>query len=165
MKMKSLLPLLFSTTLAAQAVIPFGTGCSWNAQTLSIGNQGLPVIGTTFQLTYSGPNWTFNFAQQIMQPNLVIGFGQSLFPIPVTFLPQQPAGCTGYITPDLVFPTAPSRTPGVWENFVDVAVPNVPALIGFVAYAQWLTVFQQCGFAGCGVDAFLTSDAAMLILG
>src|SRR5262245_8043850 len=172
MRMKSLLPVLFSTlviptTLAAQAaVVPFGTGCAWNGQTLSIGNQGVPVIGTTFQLTYSGPNWTFNFAQQIMQPHLVIGFGQSLFPIPVTFLPQQPAGCTGYISPDLIAPMSPSaRTPGVYDSVVDVPVPNIPALIGFVAYAQWLTIFHQCGFAGCGTDAFLASDAAMLILG
>jgi hypothetical protein len=115
--MRILSLLLLSGALAAQsaAFAPFGTGCAFQGQPLAIGNQGLPVLGTSFQITYSGPNSTFSSAQQIAQPFLVLGLGTLVTPIPVTLLPQQPAGCQGFITPDVLLgtpmnPSLPSRT-------------------------------------------------------
>src|SRR5262245_16295719 len=143
--------LLVGAPLAAQAsFLPFGTGCTFQGQTPAIGNQGLPQLGTTLQITYSGPNFTFSSGQQIAQPFLVLGLGQQNTVIPGGLLPQQPPGCQGFITQDAVFPMGPDPNgrPS-FANFLDLPVPNNPALIGFVFFAQWLTLVQQCGFAGC----------------
>lgn len=163
----SLLPLFaLSTLLPAQAsFVPFGTGCSFLSQTLAIGNQGLPRIGTTFQITYSGPNFTFNSAQQIAMPHLVLGFGPLFTPIPQSLLPQQPAGCAGFITPNAVIPAQPDPVLNVFQSAIPIMVPNNPMLIGFALHAQWLLRFDQCGFAGCNWAAVPTSDAAMATVG
>ena len=71
-----LLATLLSTAvplLPAQAasVAFYGTGCAYAGQTLAIGVQGLPQIGTTFTLTYTGPNF---YSTLTIQPFLAIGF-------------------------------------------------------------------------------------------
>ena len=159
--------LLLSGALAAQsaAFTPFGTACAFQAQTLAIGNQGLPVIGTSFQITYAGPNFTFSSGQQIARPFLVLGLGTSVTPIPVTLLPQQPAGCQGFITPDVLLDTPVNPTQPEYENFVTINVPSSPTLAGFLFHAQWMTLIQQCGFSGCGLAAIPTSDAATVLVG
>jgi hypothetical protein len=123
------------------------------------------VLGTSFQITYSGPNFTFSSAQQIAQPLLVLGLGTLSTPIPVTLLPQQPAGCQGFITPDVLLSTPVSPSLPSFENFVTIQVPSTPALAGFQFFSQWLTLIQQCGFAGCGFAAIATSDAAVVLVG
>lgn len=165
--MRTTFLLLLSGALAAQsaAFTPFGTGCAFQAQTLAIGNQGLPVIGTSFQITYAGPNFTFSSGQQIARPFLVLGFGTLTTTIPVTLLPQQPAGCVGLITPDVLLDTPVNPTQPAYENFVTMQVPNSPTLAGFLFHAQWLALIQQCGFVGCGLAAVPTSDAASVLVG
>jgi len=158
---------LFTSLATAQTFQPFGTGCTINGQTLAIGNQGLPQIGTTFQVTYTGPNSMPGSlaTQQAAHPNLVLGFGQQLTPIPPNLLPLQPAGCQGFITPDTMIPTTPFIGRGIYHDTIDLPVPNNPALIGAQLYAQWLTVFEQCGVAHCTLAALLTSDAALITIG
>ncbi|HLQ38944.1 MAG TPA: hypothetical protein VK348_14135 [Planctomycetota bacterium] len=159
--------LLATLATAQQALFqPFGTGCTFNNLTLAIGNQGLPHIGQSFQVMYTGPNFTFSSGQQIAWPNLVLGLGQLSTVIPAGFLPQQPAGCQGYITGDVVMPTMPDPNGRPqYENFVTINVPNNPGLLGMNFNAQWLTIVQQCGFAGCNFSAVLTSDAALVQIG
>jgi hypothetical protein len=165
--MRTLALLLLSGALAAQSAsfTPFGTGCAFQSQSLTIGNQGLPVLGSSFQITYSGPNFTFSSGQQIARPYLVLGFGTQVTPLPVTLLPQQPAGCTGFITPDVLLETPVHATLPEYENFVTIQVPNVASLVGYQFHAQWLALVQQCGFAGCGLSAIPTSDAATVLVG
>ena len=162
--------LLLAATAAAQTAsfTPFGTGCTLNNQTLAISNQGLPQLGQTFQIMYSGPNFTFTSAQQTAWPNLVMGLGQQITPLPpgIFGLFLQPNGCQGYITADLLLPTAPDPNGRpMYENFIALTVPNSPPLLGAVLYAQWITLFQQCGFAGCNLAALPTSDAATITVG
>lgn len=160
--------LLAAVPAAAQAaqVIPFGTGCTFQGQTLAIGNQGVPRIGSQFQVMYFGPNYLLNSSQQIAQPWLVLGLGQAITQLPQGLLPQQPPGCTGYITPDVSVPTMPDTNgrPN-YENFIWISIPNDPLLLGYQFFGQWLLLFQQCGFAGCGFEAVPTSDAAVIQIG
>lgn len=144
---------------------PFGTGCTFGAQTLAIGNVGLPRIGQSFRITYAGPNHTHNFAQQIAWPQLALGFQPQVLPIPISWFPQQPAGCTGEVLPLVMLPTVPNAQGTAFDGFFDLLLPNDPGLIGVQFLAQWLLIHQQCGFAGCGIDAALTSDAAVVGVG
>jgi len=152
-------------TAQAPSFTPFGTGCTLGSQTLAIGNQGLPRIGTTFRITYSGPNFTFNSGQQIAQPTLGLGFQALTTVLPQSLLPQQPAGCLGFIVPVAMVTTAMDPVLPQFDDFVDIVLPNDPGLVGVQVLAQWLTLFQQCGFAGCGLAAALTSDAAVATIG
>ena len=170
--MKALLPLALLLALpvdsAAQqpSFTAFGAGCTFNGQTLAIGNRGLPRLGTSFAITYSGPNTFSDSSQERARPVLVFGNTLRVTLIPQTLLPLQPPGCAGFISPDAVLPTLPD--PGgrpMFADYVDLAVPNNPVLLGAVFYAQWLTIFEQCGFAGCDPVAALTSDAAQMVVG
>lgn len=158
---------LWAAPAAAQASFTtFGTGCTFDRQTLAIGNQGLPQIGTTMQITYAGPNATFSSAQQILQPVLALGFGLQNTPIPQGLFPQQPPGCTGLIRPDALLPSPPDPILSQFLNQLPLAIPNDPTFIGISLNAQWVTLLTQCGFAGCfGFDAVLTSDGAILTIG
>jgi hypothetical protein len=158
----SLLPAL---TAQNAAFTPFGAGCSFQGQALSIGNQGLPVLGTTFQITYSGPNFTFSSGQQIAQPFLALGFNPLVTQIPPNILPQQPPGCQGFLAPDVLIATPADPTRSTFQSFVDLPVPNSSALAGLVFLGQWMAVIQQCGFAGCGLAAVATTDAAFVTVG
>ncbi len=164
----AVLPFALAAILSAQqaAFVPFGQGCTFQSQTLAIGNQGLPRIGSSFQVMYTGPNHQFNSAQQIAWPQLFLGFGTLVTPLPQGLLPQQPPGCQGLITPDLAIPSNIDQNGRpTYENFVRLAIPNNPNLLGYVLYGQWLLLHQQCGFAGCGLDALPTSDAAQIWIG
>jgi hypothetical protein len=159
--------LLLAATAVAQtpSFTPFGTGCTFANQTLAIGNQGLPRIGQSFQITYSGPNQTFGGNQQIAWPQLALGFQQVTTVLPTTLLWNQPAGCTGFIAPIAMQATSPDPVLPVFITTIPIAIPNDPGLVGVQFLAQWLTLHQQCGFAGCNLDAALTSDAAIALIG
>lgn len=143
----------------------FGTGCTFQNQTLAIGNQGLPRIGTTFGITYSGPNFQFSSGQQIAQPMLGLGFTPQSITLPANLLPQQVPNCMVLLSPDVLVPTVPDPSSSAWLVPVQVSVPNQPVLLGVTVLAQWVTLFQQCGFVGCNYAAVLTSDAAIMTLG
>jgi hypothetical protein len=161
--------LLLATVVEAQAAsaafLPFGSGCTLEGQALAIGNVGLPQIGQSFQITYTGPNHTQNFAQQSSWPQLALGFQSQQFPIPTSWFPQQPAGCVGLIQPDALVPMPLDASGTAYETNFSMSIPNVPGLIGVQFFAQWINVHQQCGFAGCGIDAVAISDAAIVVLG
>lgn len=163
-------PLLFLLTasgLAAQSAsfVPFGAGCTFGGQTLAIGNQGLPQVGQTFRITYAGPNHFVNSAQQSAWPQLGLGFQTQHLTIPTNWFPAQPAGCIAELLPDLMIPTPHHASLPQFESFVDFSLPNDPGLVGVAFFAQWLTLHQQCGIVGCGLDAVLLSDAAIAIVG
>ena len=46
-----------------------------------------------------------------------------------------------------------------------MTIPNDAGLIGLQFLGQWLLVHTQCGFAGCGFSAFITSNAAVITVG
>lgn len=168
--MRYLLPTLLLAAMAqaqttSAAFLPFGTGCVLEGQTLAIGNVGLPQIGQTFQITYAGPNHTHNFAQQIAWPQLAFGFQTQQFAIPTNWFPQQPTGCTGLIAPIAVQSMPLNAAGNAYESSFTMVLPNDPGLIGVQFLAQWMNVHQQCGFAGCGLDAIALSDAAIVIVG
>ena len=166
MRTFTVLSLLAATAVAqTPSFTPFGTGCTFANQTLAIGNQGLPRIGQTFQITYSGPNQTFGSNQQIAWPQLGLGFQQVTTVLPPNLLPNQPVGCTGYIAPIVMQPTTPDPVLPVFVTDIAIAIPNDPGLVGVQFLAQWLTLHEQCGFAGCNLDAALTSDAAIALIG
>ena len=64
-----LLSIATTTALHAQSasVTFYGTGCAYAGQNLAIGVLGLPQIGTTFTITYSGPNF---YSTLMIQPAL-----------------------------------------------------------------------------------------------
>ena len=140
----------------------YGTGCAYQGLNLAIGVQGLPQLGTTFTITYSGPN--FNSTLMI-QPALALGLLPDNLPIPPAILPLQPAGCSVWIVPALIQTMLPTAT-GLFATSVDIGVPNNPGLIGFTVFAQWFATVVQCGIIPpCTFDALPTSDGALLVVG
>ena len=162
-----LLASLLSTAVAvlpaqAASVSFYGTGCAYAGQNLAIGVQGLPQLGTTFTITYSGPNF---YSTLMIQPALAIGLAPNATPIPPAILPLQPAGCTVWVVPLLIATMLPTSA-GPFATTVDIAVPNNPGLIGFTVYAQWFATVVQCGIIPpCTFDALPTSDAALFVVG
>lgn len=147
---------------------PFGTACTFPGEpTPAIGARGLPRIGTSFDITYQGPNRAPGGSQQSVQPFLVTGLQLFSAPVPVpTFLfPQQTAGCLVYVFPDIVLPMPIARGGMVFESSFTWAIPNDPALVGATWFHQWLAIFEQCGFAGCDYLWSVTSDAAHVVAG
>ena len=164
--MQHLLSALAAATLTAlvgaqsPGITTFGTGCSILRQQLSIGHLGTPRLGATFDLTYSGPNFIGNAAQQRAWPFLTLGFQTTNVPIPPVFV-QQPPGCTILVTPELTLPMPPDPTGAPsYQAAMSFAVPNDPALTGGMMFAQWFLAYYQCGFVGCALVAVGTSDAA-----
>lgn len=160
--------LLLAAALSAQSAsfTTFGSGCTFQNQTLAIGNQGLPRLGTTFGVTYAGPNFTFTSGQQIAQPMLGLGFNPLNITLPANLLPQQVPNCMVLVDPMVILPTIPDpSTTNTWLTPMQLSIPNQPALLGLPVMAQWVTLFSQCGFAGCNYAAVLTSDAAIMTLG
>lgn len=166
--MKHLLMLALSAALAgslpaqAASVTPYGSGCTFLGQTLAIGATGLPQLGSTCTLTYTGPNLN---TQLSTQPFLGLGLQATNLPIPPSILWQQPPNCTQWIVPDVLLAMPPSTTGGYVDQ-VAIVVPNSPGLIGFSFVAQWLVIVIQCGFVPpCTFDAVPTSDALQLTIG
>jgi hypothetical protein len=71
----------------------------------------------------------------------------------------------GLIQPDALVPMPLDASGTAYETNFSMSIPNVPGLIGVQFFAQWINVHQQCGFAGCGIDAVAISDAAIVVLG
>lgn len=161
---------LLTVGAAAQqaAFAPFGVACSVpGAPTPAIGARGLPRLGTTFEVTFTGPNHNTSSAQQSAQPVLLTGLNAVPVPaaIPVGTFPQQPAGCWVFVFPDLAIPMPLARSGAAFESALALTVPNDPALIGATWFHQWVSIFRQCGFAGCSIFWAVTSDAAQVLVG
>ena len=151
----------FATAQGA-SLQPFGTNCSYNGQPLAMGTVGLPQIGTTFTLAYSGPNLANTLT---IQPAIALGLATTNLPIPTSFLPQQPPGCAQLVTPDVIA-IMPITTAGAFLTQLDVAVPNTPTLAGFQFAAQWFALAIQCGIIlPCDLVALPTSDAVLATVG
>ncbi len=158
-----LFPLAIASALAQSASVQFfGSGCSYQGQALAIAVQGLPQLGTTFTFTYAGPNLN---NQLSIQPALAVGLAASNLPIPSTILPQQPIGCTAWIVPEVIN-LMPVTATGLFEDHIDMTVPNDPSLSGLLFTAQWLAIVVQCGIvAPCWLQALPTSNAALMTVG
>lgn len=161
---------LCAAPLCAQTAsfTPIGTPCTAPREpTPMIGARGLPRIGTSFDVTYTGPNRAAFSAQQSVQPFLITGL--SFFPNPIlvptsTFF-SQPAGCIVYVQPDIVMAMPLDTTGQSFEAAVTLAIPNNGALIGATWNHQWFAIFTQCGIAGCNPMWAITSDAAIVQVG
>ncbi|MGK0263393.1 MAG: hypothetical protein ACI8UD_002044 [Planctomycetota bacterium] len=162
---------LFATLLLAAAipcqasVSTFGTACSLQNQTPSIGHTGTPRIGQTISITYQGPNYSSSSAQQIAQPFLALGTQALGFSIPMAGLIYQPSDCTAYVAPMVLVPMLQDPNLPQYESSFALAIPNDTALVGYQFFAQWLLVHTQCGFTGCGLSGLITSDAAVVTIG
>jgi len=157
-----------ATATAQQASFNvFGTACTAPGEpTPQIGSRGLPQLGTSFDVTYSGPNRSATSAQQSVQPVLITGFATLPGPlrVPAWLFPAQPPGCFVYAQPDLGTPMVPAAG-GVFESSFSLAVPNNHALIGAMWFHQWIAIFEQCGIRGCDIQWVIASDAAVAIAG
>jgi hypothetical protein len=160
-----LLLLVAAVPAQSAAFSTFGAGCTFQNQTLAIGARGLPQLGTLFAVTYSGPCYVSSPGQQIARPMLGLGFAPTNVVLPANLLPQQVPNCTVWIQPQLILPTQVDPVTNNWAVPMQLPLPNQPALLGLNVLAQWVTLFSQCGFAGCGYAAVLTSDAAIMTLG
>ena len=161
---------LATTAVRAQSASfsVIGTACSAPSEpTPAIAARGLPRIGTSFDVTYAGPNRTFSSAQQIVQPFLITGLALSnpALMVPVGLLPQQPAGCLVYVQPDLVLAMPIDASGASFVSSVTLSIPNQPALVGATWFHQWFAVMEQCGIAGCNMAWVITSDAAIVQAG
>jgi hypothetical protein len=157
------LPFLLAP-LAAQAasIATYGSGCVFANQTLAIGFAGLPQLGTTFDITYSGPHMN---QQLSVQPILGLGLTASNLPIPASILPQQPPNCTEWIDPIVLTPMGLAPAGG-FATQTSIVVPNTATLIGFQLTAQWLGLAIQCGFVPpCWLSGLPTSDALLITVG
>ncbi len=154
----------FSSAQTADITVA-GAGCMLEGKAPAMGYKGLPQLGATFSLNYTGPNHQVNHTQSSVQPILNIGFTAVGLPIPA-FLPAQPIGCVMYVAPTISIPMA--KEPNGRPSYVSsqaVPVPNNTALLGGQFFAQWLAVKNQCGIAGCGLHAIATSDFATITIG
>lgn len=158
--------LLAATAPSQQASFTtFGTPCTAaNSTTPAIGNRGLPRLGTTMAVTYSGPNSIEPGIQLTEHPMLIVGFSRVDLPIPPLIV-TQPAGCTLYPSLDVVLPTAPAVLGRAYVPSINLSVPNDSRLLGGVLYLQWMTPRSQCTFVGCGLLWVVLSDAARAVIG
>jgi hypothetical protein len=148
--------------------VPFGIACAAPGEaTPAIGAQGLPQLGTSFEVTYTGPNRTPGPGQLVIQPILVTGLGvlPAPFAIPAGLFTLQPAGCFVFVQPDLSTETPVARGGIVYESSVTLQVPNAPPLIGASWFHQWVVLGRQCGIVGCTMAWVMTSDAAQATAG
>lgn len=156
--------LLLGGTATAQfaSFTPFGQGCTASGLTMpTIGAQGLPQIGTTFTITYSGPNratWPTE-----LHPVFLFGLQTIAFPLD-NLLRSQPSGCTLYVVPWSFTLMGPGTGIG-FADTVSFAIPMSGALIGLSFVAQWGVLNQTCLVTGCTANALLTSDAATVTVG
>lgn len=151
-----------SAAAQSASVSTYGSGCTYANQVLAIDTVGLPQIGTTFSITYSGPNYNTSLT---VQPVLALGLTPDNTPIPAGILPQQPIGCLALVVPLYLLPM-PVTGSGLFQTSQGIAVPNDPTLIGFAFVAQWLDIAVQCGIVPpCWFSGLPTSDALLLTVG
>ena len=170
MKLPLLTTFFLASALHAQTAsfTPIGSACSAPGEpTPAIGAVGLPQIGTSFDVTYSGPNRAMSSAQQSVQPFLLTGF--NLYPspivVPLALFFAQPPGCTVYVQTDFVLNTPLDASGRAFIPSVTLRVPNDPRLLGASWFHQWFALYTQCGFAGCNPMWVITSDAAIVSVG
>ena len=163
---------LLTTLLAAQTagVVGYGTGCA-----ATIGWNGLPRLGQTVTFTYNGPNSYFDTHGVLSQsrPVFLLGISdQQMSGLPLPFvLPTSMtnglAGCT-MLQSSEVLHVMPWDYPNItrYVDWVATPIPNDPALLGGVFFAQWL-VWQRSrrSWYDPFVDWIRTSDAAKATVG
>ncbi len=162
-----LLVALLSPALVAQpaSFSTYGSSCSDpNGRSPQIGNRGLPRLGSTFTVTYAGPNILFNSAQQRVRPWLMIGLAQAQTLIPPVFR-GQPTGCFLWTSSDIALPMPPDTSRPAYRNSFDFPIPNDARLLGAPFYLQWLAVFEQCGAVGCDIFWVLSSKGGAATIG
>lgn len=141
---------------------PFGSGCTVTGLTMpTIGAVGLPQIGATFTITYSGPNratWPTE-----LHPLFMYGFQSISLPLDAWFT-SQPIGCTIYLVPRAFVLMGPGTGIG-YASSVTFQIPTNYSLVGVSFLAQWGVLNQTCLVNGCNVNALLTSDAATVTMG
>ena len=129
----------------------FGEGCVSASATL--GATGVPQLGSSFTVHYSGPNFVGvkGLFENGAHPWLLTGFSNTTWgaiPLPL-LLPRTPLGvrCELLVSPDLVLPMP--RLGSRYQDSLTFPVPNEPSLIGLVFHQQWLVYhFTRLGAGG-----------------
>ena len=140
----------------------FGTGCA-AFPSITLTATGVPALGTTMTLHYSGPNsyQVSGVLEGGNQPILLLGLSNTNaggLPLPA-MLPATVFGvpCNLLVSPDVALPMA--RAGSTYVSSVPLSVPMDPSLIGQVFYQQWLTFTFQRHLTGGGfVTATLRSS-------
>ena len=144
----------------------FGSACAspLSPSVPSIGARGTPQLGSTFTVTYSGPNQHEPGIVAIEQPMLIVSPVRIDFAVP-PILPLQPPGCTLYPAPDIVIPMPLTAGGMSFATRLPVPIPNLPVLVGANVYLQWMTPRFQCMFVGCDFLYVQFSEGGLATLG
>lgn len=158
--------LLLSVPLVAQASFTtFGTGC----QGVGLSSTGLPRLGTTFFVGYSGAlgNQFLGLYSYINQPVLLLGTSNTQaggVALPVALPTTMTAGvvCELLVSPDVTM-VLPMSTPPPFG--LPIAIPATVGLVGFTFHAQWLLLSERSYFGQVQwLRAFL-SNAGTAVVG
>lgn len=153
--------LLTSLGLAQTASFStYGTGCNPSQPPPLIANSGLPVLGTTFTVSFVAlPAGRTPVSED--WPIFLIGLQQAQVPVPV-LSPSQPAGCNLLTTTDIAMPMP--WLGSSFQNQVQLAVPFHPALAGGSVYLQWAELYSRCS-PTCTPTFLRVTNAAIAKLG
>jgi hypothetical protein len=167
---------LLVTATAAQAATVQITGTSCSVSRLiapslpHMSCTGLPHLGQTCTLNYSGPMWCCFLPGDFYLPYLVLATSPTLVAIPSFVGPAQPTNCMILALEQLIqqmpFSGGFGSTPATFTTTSSIHVPNSTGLIGATLYAQWLA---QIGFVDYAnqlhTNCWLSSEVAFLTVG
>ncbi|MEZ5966071.1 MAG: hypothetical protein R3F56_19705 [Planctomycetota bacterium] len=162
MKMRTLLVLAcLSAPVAAQASFTaYGTGCNPSNPPPLIRNSGLPVLGTTFTVSFAAlPSGRTPVSED--WPLFLMGLQQTQVPVPV-LSSLQPPNCFLYTSTEFVVPMP--WLGSSFDNQVAIAVPNNAALMGFTLYMQWAELYSSCR-PTCVPSMIRVTNGAAAVLG
>ena len=128
-----------------------GVGCSGSAGLTQLASTALPWIGSSWRALATGmPANAFALR--------VLGLSALATPIPLSaILPQGGAGCTLYVTPDLVdvfLPLGPSVA-------TELAIPDSLALVGLAVHQQVTPLV----FTAVGLVEYTATNALIATIG
>ncbi len=139
---RSLLGLvLLATAGAAQASFTtYGTGCNPSNPPPLIRSTGVPVLGTTFTVSFLAlPSGRTPVSED--WPIFLMGVQQLQIPVPVLSA-LQPPNCFLYTTTDIIVPMP--WLGSAFANQFQMLIPANPHLIGFPLYMQWAEIYSRC---------------------
>ena len=132
--------LLLALPIAAQPATAVAYGASCYGLTLT---STLPVLGTTMDLTTTG-------VPVGAQTLTGLDLARTIAPGPFLPLPWDPNACRLHVVPSVSYPALPL---GAQTVTLFLAIPNNPALLGFLFYAQSFTMSSTPWLSSNGIEA------------
>jgi hypothetical protein len=144
----------------AASFTTYGTGCNPGNPLPLIRNSGLPVLGTTFTVSFIAlPNSRTPVSED--WPIFLLGFQQIQVPVPALSA-AQPANCFLYTSTD--FAEFMPWLGASFQNQVQIPVPLNPGVIGFTLYMQWASLNSRCQ-PNCTPSLIRVTNGAAATLG